>query len=182
MTTAFFRTVILYFILMIGLRLMGKRQIGELEPSELVLTLIISDLAAVPMQDFGIPLVNGVFPIVTLLCVSMLLSFVSLKSIRFRGLVCGYPMGYRSMNLETLKTDGTFTWADSAAFSGTGRLDFRWGGTVEKINWMDMTSGDYESKYFVDSYAATREEWEKALEAQDRKQDVVWYTGEEGLE
>ena len=91
MTTAFFRTIILYFILMTGLRLMGKRQIGELEPSELVLTLIISDLAAVPMQDFGIPLVNGVFPIVTLLCVSMLLSFFSLKSIRFRGLVCGYP-------------------------------------------------------------------------------------------
>jgi len=91
MTTAFLRTVILYFILMIGLRLMGKRQIGELEPSELVLTLIISDLAAVPMQDFGIPLVNGVFPIITLLCISMLLSFFSLKSIRFRGLVCGYP-------------------------------------------------------------------------------------------
>lgn len=91
MTTAFFRTLILYFILMVGLRLMGKRQIGELEPSELVLTLIISDLAAVPMQDFGIPLANGVFPIVTLLCVSMLISFFSLKSIRFRGLVCGYP-------------------------------------------------------------------------------------------
>ena len=91
MTTAFFRTIILYFILMVGLRLMGKRQIGELEPSELVLTLIISDLAAVPMQDFGIPLVNGVFPIITLLCLSLLLSFFSLKSIRFRGLVCGHP-------------------------------------------------------------------------------------------
>ena len=91
MTTAFFRTIILYFILMAGLRLMGKRQIGELEPSELVLTLIISDLAAVPMQDFGIPLVYGVFPIVILLCLSMLLSFFSLKSIRFRRLVCGCP-------------------------------------------------------------------------------------------
>jgi len=91
MTTAFFRTIILYFLLMAGLRLMGKRQIGELEPSELVLTLIISDLAAVPMQDFGIPLVNGVFPIVTLLCLSMLLSFFSLKSIRFRRLICGCP-------------------------------------------------------------------------------------------
>ena len=90
-TTAFFRTILLYFILMAGLRLMGKRQIGELEPSELVLTLIISDLAAVPMQDFGIPLVNGVFPIITLLCVSMLLSFFSMKSIRFRALVCGCP-------------------------------------------------------------------------------------------
>ena len=91
MITAFFRTLILYFILMTGLRLMGKRQIGELEPSELVLTLIISDLAAVPMQDFGIPLVNGLFPIATLLCLSMLLSFFSLKSIRFRALVCGRP-------------------------------------------------------------------------------------------
>ena len=56
-----------------------------------MLTLIISDLAAVPMQDFGIPLVNGIFPIVTLLCLSMLLSFFSLKSVRFRGLVCGHP-------------------------------------------------------------------------------------------
>ncbi len=91
MTTAFFRTVILYFVLMVGLRLMGKRQIGELEPSELVLTLIISDLAAVPMQDFGIPLVYGVLPIVTLLCLSMILSYCNLKSIRFRSLLCGQP-------------------------------------------------------------------------------------------
>ena len=91
MTTAFFRTIILYLLLMVGLRLMGKRQIGELEPSELVLTLIISDLAAVPMQDFGIPLVNGVFPIIILLCLSMLLSFVNLKSVRFRSILCGKP-------------------------------------------------------------------------------------------
>ena len=91
MTTAFFRTIILYLLLMVGLRLMGKRQIGELEPSELVLTLIISDLAAVPMQDFGIPLVNGVFPIIILLCLSMLFSFLNLKSIRFRSILCGRP-------------------------------------------------------------------------------------------
>ena len=91
MTTAFFRTVILYLLLMVGLRLLGKRQIGELEPSELVLTLIISDLAAVPMQDFGIPLVNGVFPIVILLCLSMILSFINLKSVRFRAILCGKP-------------------------------------------------------------------------------------------
>jgi len=91
MTTAFFRTVILYFTLMIGLRLMGKRQIGELEPSELVLTLLISDLAAVPMQDFGIPLIHGILPIVVLLSLSMLLSYFNLKSIRFRALLCGRP-------------------------------------------------------------------------------------------
>ena len=91
MATAFFRTIILYVILMIGLRLLGKRQIADLEPSELVLTLIISDLAVGPMQDYGIPLVNGVLPIITLLCLSMLLSFFNLKSIRFRALVCGTP-------------------------------------------------------------------------------------------
>ena len=91
MVIAFVRTIILYLLIIVGIRLMGKRQVGELEPSELVLALIIADLAAVPMQDFGIPLVNGLFPIVTLLCLSMLLSFFSLKSIRFRALVCGHP-------------------------------------------------------------------------------------------
>ena len=91
MVTAFVRTILLYFIIMLGLRLMGKRQIGELEPTELVLTMLISDLAAVPMQDFGIPLLNGVVPIVTLLALSMLLSYGCMRSIRLRRLVCGSP-------------------------------------------------------------------------------------------
>ena len=91
MSTAFVRTVLLYIILMLGLRALGKRQIGELEPIELVLTLLISDLAAVPMQDFGIPLLNGVVPILTLLSLSMLLSFFSMRSIRFHRLICGNP-------------------------------------------------------------------------------------------
>ena len=91
MITALLRTVILYIVLITGLRLTGKRQIGELEPNELVLTMLLSDLAAVPMQDFGIPLLNGVMPIITILCLSMLLSYVSLRSVRFRTLVCGEP-------------------------------------------------------------------------------------------
>lgn len=91
MVTAFVRTILLYFLIMLGLRLMGKRQIGELEPTELVLTMLISDLAAVPMQDFGIPLLNGVVPIVTLLALSMLLSYGCMRSIRLRRLVCGSP-------------------------------------------------------------------------------------------
>lgn len=91
MATAFLRTVILYFLIMAGLRLMGKRQIGELEPSELVLTMMLSDLATVPMQDYGIPLLSGVIPILTLLSLSMLLSELSLCSIRFRRLLCGSP-------------------------------------------------------------------------------------------
>ena len=91
MATALFRTIILYFLIMAGLRLMGKRQIGELEPSELVLTMMVSDLATVPMQDFGIPLLNGLIPILCLLSLSMLLSLLSLKSLRLRGLICGQP-------------------------------------------------------------------------------------------
>ena len=91
MITAFARTVILYFLIMTGLRLMGKRQIGELEPSELVLTMMISDLATVPMQDFGIPLLSGVIPILTLLSLSMLLSQLSLHHLHIRALLCGTP-------------------------------------------------------------------------------------------
>ncbi len=92
MITALLRTLILYFLIMTGLRLMGKRQIGELEPSELVLTMMISDLATVPMQDFGIPLLAGVIPIVTLLALSLLLSQLSLLSLRFREVMCGTPV------------------------------------------------------------------------------------------
>ena len=91
MMTAFTRTVILYFLIMIGLRLMGKRQLGELEPGELVLTMMISDLASVPMQDFGVPLLAGVIPILVLLSLSMLLSYISLHNLKLRELVCGKP-------------------------------------------------------------------------------------------
>ena len=91
MITAFVRTIILYFLIVVGMRLMGKRQIGELEPSELVLTMMISDLATVPMQDFGIPLLTGVVPILALLAMTMILSVLTMKSIRFRALLCGRP-------------------------------------------------------------------------------------------
>ena len=88
---AFVRTIILYILLIAGVRLLGKRQVGELEPSELVVTLIIADLAAVPMQDFGTPLLFGVIPILTLLSLTLLVSMLSLRSVRLRALLCGRP-------------------------------------------------------------------------------------------
>ena len=91
MLTGVVRAGILYLIIIAGVRLMGKRQVGELEPSELVLSLIIADLASVPMQDFGLPLFNGVIPIITLIALSTLFSAVSLRCVRFRDLVCGQP-------------------------------------------------------------------------------------------
>lgn len=91
MLTAFFRTIILYLLLLVGIRLTGKRQIGQLEPIELVLMMLLSDLASVPMQDFGIPLFNGALPIITLLALTTLMSYISMRCIRFRSLVCGEP-------------------------------------------------------------------------------------------
>ena len=91
MLTAVVRAAILYLLIIIGIRLMGKRQIGQLEPSELVLSLLIADLAAVPMQDFGIPLLMGAIPILTLLCLSTVFSAAAARSIRFRALLCSRP-------------------------------------------------------------------------------------------
>ena len=91
MFTGLVRTLILYILIIVGIRLMGKRQVGELEPSELVLSLIIADLASVPMQDFGIPLLAGVVPILALLAMTMILSVLTMRSVRFRALLCGRP-------------------------------------------------------------------------------------------
>lgn len=85
------RTMVLYLIIIVGIRLLGKRQIGQLEPAELVLALIIADLASVPMQDNGIPLLTGVIPIITLLAMATILSALTARSIRFRTLLCGRP-------------------------------------------------------------------------------------------
>ena len=85
------RTVVLYLFIVVGIRLLGKHQIGQLEPSELVLTLIIADLASVPMQDNGIPLLTGLIPIVVLLSLSTMISILCTKSLRFRALLCGKP-------------------------------------------------------------------------------------------
>lgn len=91
MAICFLRTTILYLLLIVAVRLMGKKQVGELEPTELVFAMLLSDLASVPMQDFGIPLLYGILPLVILLCITMTLSQLSLRSVHFRRLLCGRP-------------------------------------------------------------------------------------------
>ena len=86
------RSVILYVLLILVIRLMGKRELGEMEPSEFVVALLIADLAAVPMQDLGIPLLTGVIPILTILGLELILSVLSYHSITFRKLLCGKPV------------------------------------------------------------------------------------------
>ena len=92
MTISFVRTLLLYVLILIAVRLMGKRQISELQTSELVVTLLISDIAAIPMQDTGQPLSSGVIPIAVLVMCEIALSVFMLKNMRFRRFVCGKPI------------------------------------------------------------------------------------------
>ena len=92
MLLTYIRTIVLYLILIAVIRLMGKRQVGQMEPSEFVVTMLIANLASIPMQDGAIPLYSGVVPILTILGVELLLSGLSLRSIRLRRLLCGKPV------------------------------------------------------------------------------------------
>ena len=85
------RTLIVFICIYGAMRLMGKRQLGELEPSELVVAVLITDMAAHPLQDIGIPLLNGLLPIAILFSCELLISWLSLKSSRFRAFCFGRP-------------------------------------------------------------------------------------------
>jgi len=85
------RTLVLFILVVVGLRLMGKRQVGQLQPYELVIVIMLSALAAIPMENTGIPLFSGILPILTLLVAQVSLSYISLKSERARGIICGKP-------------------------------------------------------------------------------------------
>ena len=85
------RTIILYFFTLVIMRLTGKRQLGQLQPFELVITVMISQLATIPMQDARIPLIHVVGPIVTLLFLQVVTMFLSLKSENARKYICGKP-------------------------------------------------------------------------------------------
>lgn len=87
----FFRSIILYVIVLIVMRLMGKREIGQLQPFELAISIMIADLATIPMTDTGIPIGNGIVPILGLLVMHLLISLINLKSTKLREIICGKP-------------------------------------------------------------------------------------------
>lgn len=89
MLIVFIRAIILYILIIFSIRLMGKRQLGELAPSELVVTILVSNIATLPIEDINIPLVMGVIPILTLVCLDVLMSLVTLKFRSVRKLVSG---------------------------------------------------------------------------------------------
>ncbi|MCI9272395.1 MAG: DUF421 domain-containing protein [Clostridiales bacterium] len=92
MSVSLIRTLLLYIVIIAAVRLMGKRQISELQTSELVVTLLISDIAAIPMQNTGQPLVSGFLPIAVLVSCELIVSTLMMKSAKFRRFVCGKPI------------------------------------------------------------------------------------------
>ena len=92
MILSFLRTILLYLVLILSIRMMGKRQIGQLEASEFVVTMLVANLAAIPMQDPAIPLYTGLLPILTILGAELVLSGLILHSVRLRRFFCGKPV------------------------------------------------------------------------------------------
>ena len=92
MILSYLRTVVLYLVLIFVIRLMGKRQIGQMEPSEFVVTMLVANLASIPMQDSGIPLLSGLVPILTVLGAELALSAGAMRSLLLRRLLCGKPV------------------------------------------------------------------------------------------
>ncbi len=92
MLTIILRAIIVYFIVLMVFRLMGKRQIGQMQPFELVLTLIIADLATIPMAEMSVPLLHGIVPLFTLVIAHYAITIISKKSIKFNRLISGKPI------------------------------------------------------------------------------------------
>ncbi|MBQ9297784.1 MAG: DUF421 domain-containing protein [Clostridia bacterium] len=91
MLITFIRTIILYILVLLVMRMMGKREIGQLQPFELAIAIMIADLATIPMSDVGIPIFNGIVPILALLVMHLLISVTNLRSIKVRKIICGKP-------------------------------------------------------------------------------------------
>lgn len=91
MLITFIRAIILYIVVLVVMRLMGKREIGQLQPFELAISIMIADLASVPMSELGIPLTNGIVPILALLVIYMIISILNMKSINIRKIMSGQP-------------------------------------------------------------------------------------------
>lgn len=111
MLITFIRSIILYIIVLIVMRLMGKREIGQLQPFELAIAIMIADLASVPMSEIGIPIINGIIPILGLLVMHLIISYINLKSMKMRQLICGKPsiLIYRGKIDENIMRKERFT-------------------------------------------------------------------------
>lgn len=108
MLITFFRAIILYILVLVVMRLMGKREIGQLQPFELAIAIMIADLATIPMADTGVPITNGIIPMLGLLIMHLIISILNIKNTKAREIICGKPsiLIYRGkIDEKTLKKE-----------------------------------------------------------------------------
>lgn len=160
MSVVFIRAVILYLLLIFSVRLMGKRQIGELQPSELAITILISNIATLPVEDTGMPLLTGIIPIITLTCLDVIMSWLGIKSRIVRKATCGTPviiirngkLDQKQMKairftiddlMTSLRGQGIFDISEVqfAVVETTGSLS-----VYQKFPYRNITNGDMELK------------------------------------
>lgn len=160
MSVIFIRAIILYLLLVFSVRLMGKRQIGELQPSELAVTILISNIATLPVEDTGTPLLTGIIPIVTLASLDVIMSWLSIKSRGVRRIISGKPvivihdgkLDQKQMReirftvddlVESLRGQGIFDISEVqfAMVETTGNLS-----VYQKYPYRNVTNADMEIK------------------------------------
>ncbi len=160
MSVVFIRAIILYMLLIFSVRLMGKRQIGELQPSELAVTILISNIATLPVEDTGIPLLTGLIPIVTLASLDVIMSWLAIKSRGVRRVMSGTPaiiihdgkLDQKQMReirftvddlMESLRGQGIFDISEVqfAIVETTGNLS-----VYQKHPYRNVTNSDMELK------------------------------------
>jgi len=160
MSVVFIRAIILYMLLVFSVRLMGKRQIGELQPSELAVTILISNIATLPVEDTGTPLLTGIIPIITLASLDVIMSWLAIKSRAVRRVMSGTPviiirdgkLDQKQMKeirftvddlVESLRGQGIFDISEVqfAVVETTGNLS-----VYQKYPYRNVTNADIEAK------------------------------------
>ena len=123
MLVLFIRSILIYIIVLLVMRLMGKREIGQLQPFELVISIIIADLAAIPISNSGIPLTNGIITNLKILVMDLIISVGNIKSLKFRQMISGKPSILKKkkkmVSLEEIVSQKTLLSESIRAFTTT---------------------------------------------------------------
>ena len=156
MLTIIIRSIIIYLIVLLVFRLMGKRQLGQMQPFELVLTLIIADLATIPMAEVSVPVLHGVVPLLTLVILHFILTLISRSSHFFSKIISGKPViivnpkgiDYKAMKKLNLSTDDIFEALRGAGYFNISQVQYAIMETNGKVSVMPkaeyapLTNGD----------------------------------------
>ena len=156
MLTIIIRSIIIYLIVLLVFRLMGKRQLGQMQPFELVLTLIIADLATIPMAEVSVPVLHGVVPLLTLVVLHFILTLISRSSHFFSKIISGKPViivspkgiDYKAMKKLNLSTDDIFEALRGAGYFNISQVQYAIMETNGKVSVMPkaeyapVTNGD----------------------------------------